>query len=93
MEIEYRAWLDGGGRRELARNMTAVEVRACPLCGVDGEQILGAWVNVAADRLDEESARGEWAVHCGNCGTTGPGRHAPGQAVESWNERFTDGPD
>jgi hypothetical protein len=65
-----------------------VELLPCPLCGVDGEQdLVDDKVICGAMELDEDEARGAWAIECGNCGIVlGPYRTSE-LAVKHWNNR------
>jgi len=89
MKIRYCERVSGAVLPCLAATREVeAELLPCPLCGVDGEQILvPELVCCYAHALDDDLARGQWAVECGNCGIVLPGWAQPGEAVRHWNNR------
>jgi len=63
------------------------DVLPCPFCGVDGEQVLYLMIVCRVGWLDEETADGQMAVTCGNCGMVGPQGEKESEAIEAWNGR------
>jgi hypothetical protein len=89
MKVKYREPVPGAVLPCLAATREVeAELLPCPLCGVDGEQLLvPEMVCCEAQDLDDEQARGKWAVQCGNCGLVLPGWAHPDLAVQQWNDR------
>lgn len=86
MKIKYRTWGKPPHDRFKSEEVEA-ELLPCPMCTVDGEQVLKVMVVCDPWYLDEEAARGRWAVECGNCGCLLPGNETAGVAVQHWNNR------
>lgn len=88
MLIKYREQVAGAPLPCLAARVEVeAELLPCPMCGVDGEQVLKVMVVCDPWQIDEEKAAGAWAVECGNCGCLLPGWETAGEAVADWNNR------
>lgn len=88
MKIKYREQVAGAPLPCLAKTQEVeAELLPCPMCRVDGEQVLEVKVVCDPWELDSEKADGEWAVACGNCGCLLPGFETAAAAVQGWNNR------
>lgn len=54
--------------------------KRCPFCGSDIVHLL----------IDEDRVSAPYAYICARCGTTGPHRETPEQALGIWNDRRDD---
>ena len=86
MLIKYREQVAGAPLPCLAATREVeAGLAACPMCRQDGEQVLKVMVVAAPWDIDEEVAKGKWAVECGNCGCLMPGYSTAAAAVAGWN--------
>ncbi len=85
MKTQYPGFLDG--RYAKLPAVVDVNLLPCPLCGVDGEQVIHRnFVAEESRHLDDETANGRPAIECGACGIV-LCRDTAAEAVRLWNDR------